>query len=499
MPEDLRFLDADAPPQGRQVRRAKARADERVSVTTPPRGIDRDAMVLDPLDPVPSARAFAAQEYTVADILALRHQGGQFFAFDQYAYRESDEAEIRATLYRFLETAARVSNGQLQPFQPTKAKVENALDALRAVSNLPVSSAAPCWLDMGTDQNRPDPLEVVVCRNGLLHVPTRELVPATPAFFSINGLDFPYNPAAPAPSHWLTFLEDLWPGDIEASDSLQEWVGYLLTPDTRFQKIGMLIGPRRSGKGTIGRVIRRLLGDRNTCGPTLANMSEQFGLATLIGKTAAIIADARISGRTDTAVVTERLLSISGEDTLSIPRKFLPDWTGKLPTRFMLLTNELPRIEDASGALSSRFIVWTLKRSFLDEEDIALFERFLPELPGILNWALEGRDRLYARGRFVQPTSAANLIQQFEELGSPIGAFLRDRCDIGQGYECTAQTLFAEWRSWCTESNRDRPGTIQTFGRNLRAALPWLGESFPRVCGRRVRFYEGIRLHEGED
>ena len=155
----------------------------------------------------------------------------------------------------------------------------------------------------------------------------------------------------------------------------------------------MLVGPKRSGKGTIGRVTRRLLGVRNVCGPTLANIGEQFGLSVLIGKSVAIIADARISGRTDTAVITERLLSISGEDTLSIPRKYLPDWTGKLPTRFMLMTNELPRIEDVSGALASRFLVLMLTRSFFGEEDTGLFERLIPELPGILNWALEGRDR----------------------------------------------------------------------------------------------------------
>ena len=92
--------------------------------------------------------------------------------------------------------------------------------------------------------------------------------------------------------------------------TLQEWIGYLLTPRTHFQKIGMLVGPKRSGKGTIGRVTRRLLGDRNVCGPTLANMGEQFGLSILIGKSAAIISDAQIGGRTDTAIVTEQLFNI---------------------------------------------------------------------------------------------------------------------------------------------------------------------------------------------
>jgi putative DNA primase/helicase len=365
------------------------------------------------------------------------------------------------------------------------------MDALRALCHVPTSTVQPCWL--GADPGI-DPFDVLACRNGHLHIPTRELRAPTPTFFTTNGLDFDYEPDAGEPERWLRFLDDLWPDDSESIATLQEMIGYLLTPDTRFQKILMMVGPARSGKGTIGRVIRHLLGDRNVCGPTLGNLGEPFGLATLIAKSVAIIADARISGRTDTAAVTEQLLSISGEDTRSIPRKYLPDWTGKLPTRFMLLTNELPRIEDASGALASRFVILALHDSFLGREDHTLLDRLVPELPAILNWALTGRDRLYSRGRFLQPSTATNLIQQFEDLGSPIRAFIRERCDVGQGHEVMAQRLFEVWKGWCHENGRDKPGTIQTFGRNLRAASPWLGETFPRELGRRVRYYQGLRI-----
>ena len=280
-----------------------------------------------------------------------------------------------------------------------------------------------------------EPLELLACRNGLLHIPTRQLVPPTPAFFTLTGLDFDYDPAAPEPVRWYRFLHDLWPEDPQSQATLQEWMGYTLTPDTRLQKALLVVGPKRSGKGTIARVKRRLIGERHVCGPTLGNMAEQFGMSILIGKSVAIIADARISGRTDTSVITERLLSITGEDTLSIPRKYLPDWTGKLPTRFLLMTNELPRIEDASGALASRFIVLTLRQSFYGREDHELFHRLVPELPGILNWALQGWIRLYQRGRFVQPEASVDLILQLEDLGSPVRAFIRDRCELGAGHE----------------------------------------------------------------
>lgn len=494
-----------AAPETRHVRRAQQRAERmaRTHLVTSTRAVD-EPLILDPSDPLPSARLFVERSHEIDGIVALRHQSGMFYAYDPKlsAYRDADETSVRADLYSFLEDAQRWTEPKrdrpptLVPFQPTKSKIENVLDALRAVYNLPASCAAPCWLQ---DSPGLDPLEIVACRNGLLHIPTRQLLPATPHFFTLNGLDFAYDPDATHPKHWFRFLDDLWPDDLESREALQEWIGYLLTMQTRFQKIGMLVGQKRSGKGTIGRVIRRLLGDQNVCGPALSNMAEQFGLSVLIGKSAAIIADARISGRTDTAVITERLLSISGEDTLSVPRKYLPDWTGKLSSRFLLLTNELPKIEDASGALASRFVVLRLTNSFYGREDHQLFDRFIPELPGILTWALEGWDRLYARGRFLQPQTSADLIQQFEDLGSPIGAFIRDQCDVGHGSQVMHQRLFDAWKAWCQENGRDKPGTVQTFGRNLRAALPWLGETFPRVLGKRMRYYQGIRLQDGGD
>ena len=61
---------------------------------------------------------------------------------------------------------------------------------------------------------------------------------------------------------------------------------------------------------------------------------------------------------------------------------------GKLETRFVILTNELPRLTDASGALASRFITLVLTESFYGREDLGLTDKLAGELPGILNWAL---------------------------------------------------------------------------------------------------------------
>ena len=61
----------------------------------------------------------------------------------------------------------------------------------------------------------------------------------------------------------------------------------------------MLVGPKRAGKGRIAAILSRLVGLANVAGPTLASFNSNFGLWPLIGKTLAVIDDARLSGRSD--------------------------------------------------------------------------------------------------------------------------------------------------------------------------------------------------------
>ena len=445
--------------------------------------------LVDPHDPLPTARAFLSK--TGAEMI---HQAGVFYEWEGGAYRQLSDATVRARLYAFLEgcrVRITTKNGaKLVPFAPNRRKVGDVADALRAVVNVPSNVRAPAWL--GNDPPELDPFELIAFPNGLLHLPTRELLEPTPDFFTYTSLPFEYAATGEEPHHWLAFLHDLWPDDAESIDALQEWTGLLLTSIMRFQKILILVGPPRSGKGVWSRVVRQLVGRRNYAAMTLHSLADRFGTQTLIGKSVAVASDARISNRVDRAAIAELLLAISGEDSPAVQRKFLPDWDGRLSTRFTLLTNELPELADAAGALSSRFIVLRLTHSHLGEEDLALEARFVRELPAILGWGLDGRDRFLERGHFVQPASGLELIEQMSELGSPVSTFIEEQCEESADFEVERQELFNAWWGWC-DSTGHRPGSASTFGRDLRAARPKLGDGWRR--GQRV--YRGLRLRPG--
>lgn len=464
---------------------------ELLKAATPPAPVSPSARMKassEDIDPGDVARGILDRELC-GTVPKLRLWRDGWLYWRDGAYRELGNGEVRARVVRWLDERYMMLR---------QSDSSNVLDVLKAHAILSAGTEPPAWL--GKAPVAWPAADVLATRSALVHMPslvsgaTQFTIPATPQYFTTAALDYDFAADAPEPTAWLTFLAELWGDDAESICGLQEWFGYCLTPDTSQQKILMLIGPPRSGKGTVARVLGRLIGPLNVAGPTLASLETNFGLAPLLGKSLAIVADARLSGRIDQSKIVERLLSISGEDSLTIDRKFREGVTAKIGARLMIVSNELPRLAESSGALANRMIVLQLTRSFLGREDTALTNKLLTELPGILLWSIAGWQRLRERGRFLQPASGTEMLDEMRDLSSPIGTFVRERCCVGPEYCTPVENVFRAWSDWCNAVGRDHCGTLQTFGRDLRAAVPSLRTTRPSEGGERYRAFQGVGL-----
>jgi putative DNA primase/helicase len=449
-----------------------------------------------PAEPMPVARKFVADHYKDARGPLLRHWRGQWWEWQKSHWAEVELRKVRAAAYDFTEDAQyeawdeRKKADVLKPWAPNRHKVANVLEALAGIVLLSQSMDQPSWIKGGHDG------VIVACANGLLDVGTRTLREHTPSYFNQTAVPFDYDPDAPEPMRWLCFLDDLWGKDADQIAALQEWFGYTISGRLDLHKIMLLVGPTRAGKGVIARVLGALIGRANVAGPTLSSLNGEFGLAPLIGKPLAVIADARLSGR-DSSTVVERLLSISGEDMLSVNIKYREQWNGKLPSRFLILSNELPRLGDASAAIAGRFVTLLLERSWLGKEDSTLEPELHRELTGILNWSLDGLSRLTEQGRFTRPGSTETAFTALQDLASPVGAFIRDCCAVDPDAEIPVDDLWGAWRRWAEDNGHGKGGTKQLFGRDLRAAIPQLRVRQIGAHEDRERVYAGIRLKNG--
>lgn len=453
---------------------------------------DEDIFVY-PSSPLDTVRLFIK---SLPDEQKFVYWRGEFYLWNGHRYQSQDPIRIHQMVYEFMDkcltkkTNLKTGDLEVVAFSPKKSHVEDVMHAIRAnkFRELP---DAPTWIRKLPGD--PEPSDVVAFRNGLLDLKTRKLIPPTYRLFLTNCLDFDFTPDSPAPVEWLKFLQTIWDYDLDSITALQEMLGYLLTDDTSHQKMFMFIGPPRSGKGTILRVLESLVGSDNRVSPSLNNLGNDRGLAPLIGRRVAMISDARMSGRADQQPIVENLLRISGEDSLTIDRKYIASWTGKLSSRFIMASNEPPSFSDASGALANRFIMFQFTKSFLGHEDHGLGARLLKEIPGILLWSLAGLDRLRERGYFVMPESGRELSQEMRDLSSPVSAFVNDRCIFGINCTISIDTVYEEWKKHCDSEGILNPGTASSFSRKLIASTPGIGRHRPGE-GDRKRVFTGIRL-----
>jgi putative DNA primase/helicase len=443
--------------------------------------------------PMAVARAFVDHSFREGGELALRYWRDGWWHWRRSHWREVEYRAIRSLLYRFTEHAIYLVEQSPAPWAPNRKKIGDVLEALEAVCILPQDIDQPTWLD-GRETG-----VIVALANGLLDVERRVLLPHDVHFFNTTAVEFDYDPNATKPARWLKLLDEIWPPNADVSDDgedpavrvLGEWFGYVLSGRTDLHKIFLHVGPTRGGKGLIARVLTALLGKKNVVGPTLHSLGGEFGLAPLIGKSLAVISDARFA-RSDNIVV-ERLLSISGEDALTVNRKYRDQWTGKLPTRLHVISNELPKLGDASTAIVGRLVVLMSDKSWLGNEDVTLEDAILQGLPGILNWSLDGLARLVNnRNRFTRVEAFDEAIIEMRDLASPVAAFVRQRCVLGDNNSVVADELYTAFKQWAEDSGY-RVISRETFGRDLRASA--LGVRRVQVRAGKDRYwrYEGIR------
>lgn len=437
-----------------------------------------------PTQPIRVARRLVALG-EAAGLAPFRFWRGDLYRHQMTHWSVADPSELNQWLYLTTErawytTVNRKGEFETRGWHPDRKKIAGVVHAL-----------SDGLLTYNGDEDRCMALE-----NGVLDPATKALKEHTRGRFNLHVLPFRYVPEATCPQ-WLAFLESILPGDREAQDFLAEWFGYVLSGRTDQHKMASLVGPPRCGKGTLARVLEALMGPAACAAPTISSLGSAFGREPLVGKALAVMGDVRWHAAA-VAEAVPHLLMITGEDSVDVDRKNRRAWHGRLGVRFMAMSNDVPVFRDASMALAGRMIHVKFDQSFRGREDMRLGERLVGELPGILNWALAGLDRLTERGYFQPPASSEQLDMEVRRQASPYQAFIEDCCEIKQGVETDVPTLLSAYNRWALSEGRTRDQqTASGLSRGLRSAdsrISTDGKRRRTESGVQARWLSGVRL-----
>ena len=125
------------------------------------------------------------------------------------------------------------------------------------------------------------------------------------------------------------------------------------------------------------------------------------------------------------------------------------------------------------------------------QRDPDLKERIKLEGAGILNWALEGLDRLRTRGKFIIPQSVVEATEDFKEHNDIIKQFLDDANATIDHYDPAVRTqsqfLYDRYKDWCIR-NSHKPLS------STRMADEWRRFGLDRVKIQGVAYWQGVEL-----
>ncbi|WP_438980660.1 primase-like DNA-binding domain-containing protein [Lentibacter sp.] len=100
-----------------------------------------------------------------------------------------------------------------------------------------------------------------------------------------------------------------------------------------------------------------------------------------------------------------------------------------------------------------------------EEQDKELISKLSAELPGILNWAIEGC-RAWQQEGLAPPTIIEDQIAEYRSSMDSISQFVQDECELAVDHSCSASQFYNAYRTWCLTVGK-KPKTTTAFKKSL--------------------------------
>lgn len=342
------------------------------------------------------------------------------------------------------------------------------------------------------------PAGLVCVQNGVLDVTDPEnpkLEPHKPGHYFLRQRPVGYDPDARCP-RFEQFVEEVVTEEHVAK--LQEFVGYSVVHHwgLPFQRALLLLGPTDSGKSTFLNTIESLLGNENVSNLSVQQLANnRFASAELDGKLA------NIQNDLDDNIVRNlgRFKQFTGDDTVTVEKKNQDPYSFHPTQKQLYAANRVPDVEDAGEAFYNRWLLVEFPDTVPeDEQDKNLDGILEQELPGILNWALDGYRRLMANGSFTNEMSKQEKRTFWQANGNPVEQFIEiGPVELQPGVESPEQEVYGVFENWCEQRGLhvEEKGT---FTERLKNQFP-VEQCRPGPRGDRTRCYRGIRLQSDTD
>ncbi len=359
---------------------------------------------------------------------------------------------------------------------------------------LPSHLAPPIWLD--TKQSAPNWMrfknnKIVNVVNWARRlngedVSDHDIVrKCTPNLFSMDTVDYDWDPDATA-SRFAQFLGEVMPNPDDMA-LLCCMMGLALTDITRHEVFFVLYGCGQNGKSVTLSIIEAMVGRHNVAHVDLGQLSDKFATWPLSEKKLNVCGDLRTDMIRSELAHVEGLFKdwVSG-GTVECERKGKDKYDAKCRARFVMATNHLPGFADTSDGIWRRMRIIKYPNQITEEDrDAGLSETIIKsEMPGVLNWALDGLAMILQKSGVPDSPQALDIKRAHRKACDRERLFVEET-----GYEpsddvlrISCKDLYDEYAGWARDNGYRAKGK-QNFLARLQQIMPTITVKKARVEG----------------
>ena len=440
-----------------------------------------------PLTDAGNAELFAA---LYGHILRFDHARNRWLIWEEHRWAPDSDGEVR----RLAKKAARVRYRTALDIEDLDLRGKTASSAVRSESRqrldacLALARSEHPIADSGMTWD-PDPYLLGVA-NGVVDLRTGMIRSGHPDDRLTMQVPVQYNVKAECP-RWQQFLHQVFQRDGELIGFVQRALGYSLTGSVREQVLFLCHGTGSNGKSVFLDMLRNVLGDYAMNIPfTVLELQQRPSLtndlASMAGRRLVTSSETNESTRLNEA----RIKALTGGDPITARFLYSESFTYEPVAKFWLAVNHLPRVRDDSYGFWRRVRVLPFNEQFTgDDADKGLPFKLLEELPGILNWGVQGALNWRLVG-LAPPSAVMTATQAYRKDNDELDGFVADCCVVADGVRAEPGHLFSEYQRWSKEQGileRHRLGS-RSFGTRIRERF---GDS---VSSNGKRYFLGIGL-----
>lgn len=272
-------------------------------------------------------------------------------------------------------------------------------------------------------------------------------------FFTLHQIPHNYDAKADCPK-FKRFINNLfYEDDIPV---IQEYLGYCLVPNTLAQTALFIVGEGGEGKSRITILMEHIIGHDNVVIGDFIGLQDKFSTTSLDKQMMFIDDDLSLEALDDTSNFKK---IVTAETTMEVEPKGKPKYKTKLYSRILCCGNGAIQSKfDRSDGFYRRLLISKVKPVHYDKPDRTLSDQLDKEIPGIINWLLEGLCRVVRNGFIIGPSvRMTQELQSVRDSSDTIQLFMSDEQFIeytgDKDDKVSIKQLYDAYENWCQDNN----------------------------------------------